>query len=249
MNSCGQHGLAEIGFHGSSVKAEGKVVPAVQVMLGGGTVGNGVGRVAERVIKVPSKRATSVLHFILNDFKANNEVDENFHQYYDRKGKDHFYQLLKPLADLTNLQQEEFVDWGHVEQFVTAIGVGECAGVVIDLVATLLLEADEKFEWAKQNVEKGAYADAIYHTYSTFVSAAKSLLLDKGINSSTQVGVIREFDHHYVETGEFNLSTNFSDLVLQINKNEPTAEFAQQYFSEADAFLNQIKEKRAALVK
>jgi sulfite reductase (ferredoxin) len=65
MNSCGQHGLAEIGFHGSSVKAEGKVVPAVQVMLGGGTVGNGVGRVAERVIKVPSKRATSVLHFIL----------------------------------------------------------------------------------------------------------------------------------------------------------------------------------------
>jgi sulfite reductase (ferredoxin) len=249
MNSCGQHGLAEIGFHGSSVKAEGKVVPAVQVMLGGGTVGNGVGRVAERVIKVPSKRATSVLHFILNDFKANNLEDENFHQYYDRKGKDHFYQLLKPLADLTNLKTEEFVDWGHVEEFVTAIGVGECAGVVIDLVATLLLEADEKFDWAKQNLEKGAYADAIYHTYSTFVSAAKSLLLDKGVNSSTQVGVIREFDNHYVETGEFNLSTNFSDLVLQINKNEPTAEFAQKYFEEANQFLNQIKEKRAVLAK
>lgn len=249
MNSCGQHGLAEIGFHGSSVKAEGKVVPAVQVMLGGGTVGNGVGRVAERVIKVPSKRATSVLHFILNDFKANNLEEENFHQYYDRKGKDHFYQLLKPLADLTNLKTEEFVDWGHVEEFVTAIGVGECAGVVIDLVATLLLEADEKFGWAKQNLDKGAYADAIYHTYSTFVSAAKSLLLDKGVNSSTQVGVIREFDNHYVETGEFNLPTNFSDLVLQINKNEPTAEFAQKYFEEANQFLNQIKEKRAVLVK
>ena len=38
MNSCGQHGLAHIGFHGSSVKANGKVVPAVQVMLGGGTL-------------------------------------------------------------------------------------------------------------------------------------------------------------------------------------------------------------------
>jgi sulfite reductase (ferredoxin) len=148
------------------------------------------------------------------------------------------------LADLTNLQTEEFVDWGHVEQFVTAIGVGECAGVVIDLVATLLLEADEKFEWARQNLEKGAYADAIYHTYATFVSAAKSLLLDKGVNSSTQVGVIREFDNHYVESGEFKLSTNFSDLVLQINKNEPTAEFAQSYFDQAAEFLNQIKVKR-----
>jgi sulfite reductase (ferredoxin) len=74
-------------------------------------------------------------------------------------------------------------------------------------------------------------------------------LLDKGVNSSTQVGVIREFDNHYLETGEFNLPTNFSDLVLQINKNEPTAEFAQKYFEEANQFLNQIKEKRAVLAK
>ncbi|WP_421940398.1 HEPN domain-containing protein [Pedobacter sp.] len=245
MNSCGQHGLAEIGFHGSSLKAAGKVVPAVQVMLGGGTVGDGVGRVAERVIKVPSKRATSVLHYLLNDFKENSLTEENFHQYYDRQGKDYFYQLLKPLADLTDLKDEEFVDWGHVEQFATAIGVGECAGVVIDLVATLLLEADEKFDWAKQNLDKQAYADAIYHTYSTLVSAAKSLLLDKGVNSSTQVGVIREFDNHYIQTGEFNLATSFSDFVLQINKNEPTAAFAQQYYAEAGEFLNQIKAKRS----
>lgn len=245
MNSCGQHGLAEIGFHGSSLKAVGKVVPAVQVMLGGGTVGDGVGRVAERVIKVPSKRATSVLHYLLNDFKENSLAGENFHQYYDKQGKDYFYQLLKPLADLTNLQDEEFVDWGHVEQFATAIGVGECAGVVIDLVATLLLEADEKFGWAKQNLDKGAFADSIYHTYSTLVSAAKSLLLDKGVNSSTQAGVIREFDNHYVETGEFNLGSSFSDFVLQINKNEPTAAFAQKYYEEAGEFLNQIKAKRS----
>jgi len=246
MNSCGQHGLAEIGFHGSSVKAEGKVVPAVQVMLGGGTVGNGVGRVAERVIKVPSKRATSALHYILNDFKQNSLTDENFHQYYDRKSKDYFYQLLKPLADLTNLKSEEFVDWGHVEQFETAIGVGECAGVVIDLVATLLLESDEKFGWAGQALANNAYADSIYHTYSVFISAAKSLLLDKGVNCSTQAGVIREFDANYVETGIFNLGRSFSDAVLQINKNEPSAEFAQQYYNEANEFLNQIKASRAA---
>lgn len=248
MNSCGQHGLAEIGFHGSSLKAEGKVVPAVQVMLGGGTVGNGYGRVAERVIKVPSKRATSVLNYLLNDFKENNQAEETFHQYYDRQGKDYFYQLLKPLADLTALKAEEFVDWGHEETFVTAIGVGECAGVVIDLVATLLLEADEKFGWATASLNNGAYADAIYHTYASMVSAAKSLLLDKSVNSSTQVGVIREFDHHYVETGEFNFGQSFSDLVLQINKNEPSEAFASAYHEQAAQFLNDIKAKRAAVL-
>ena len=248
MNSCGQHGLAEIGFHGSSLKAEGKVVPAVQVMLGGGTVGNGVGRVAERVIKVPSKRATQVLHYILNDFKGNNLPEESFHQYYDRKTKDHFYQLLKPLADLTNLKSEEFVDWGHEETFQTAIGVGECAGVVIDLVATLLLEAQEKLGWAEQALNNQAHADAIYHAYSVFISAAKSLLLDKGVNSSTQVGVIREFDNHFVENKEISLSTTFSELVLQINKNEPSSTFSSQYFEEAKQFLNQVNATRAVVI-
>ncbi|MBC8111443.1 MAG: nitrite/sulfite reductase, partial [Verrucomicrobia bacterium] len=50
MNSCGQHGMATIGFHGSSLKANGKVLPALQVLLGGGTVGNGEGRIADKVL-------------------------------------------------------------------------------------------------------------------------------------------------------------------------------------------------------
>ena len=245
MNSCGQHGLAEIGFHGSSIKAAAKVLPAVQVMLGGGTVGNGAGRVAERVIKIPTKRAPQVLHYLLNDFKTSGLALENFHAYYDRKGKDYFYQLLKPLADLSKLTQEDFVDWGHEKTFETAIGVGECAGVVIDLVATLLLEAEEKLNWAQQALQNGASADAIYHTYSVFVSAAKGLLLDKGINSSSQAGVIKEFDAQFVTSGEIELEGNFTDLVLQINKNEPSVKFAATYFNQATQFLNQIKTTRA----
>ena len=244
MNSCGQHGLAHIGFHGSSVKANGKVVPAVQVMLGGGTVGDGAGRVAERVIKAPSKRATDVLRTILNDFSSNHQEEESFHAYYDRQGKDYFYQLLKPLADLSTLKEEEYVDWGHEEIFNTAIGVGECAGVVIDLVATLLLEAEEKLGWARASFEAKAWSDAIYHTYAVFVNAAKALLLDKAVNSSTQIGVIREFDTHYVETGEFKLKSTFNELVLQINKNEPTAEFAAAYLADVTDFFNQINAKR-----
>jgi sulfite reductase (ferredoxin) len=244
MNSCGQHGLAHIGFHGSSVKANGKVVPAVQVMLGGGTVGNGEGRVAERVIKAPSKRATDVLRTLLNDFGAKAEKEESFNKYYDRNGKDYFYQLLKPLADLTNLKDEEYVDWGHEETFETAIGVGECAGVVIDLVATLLLESEEKLGWAKASYEAGAWSDAIYHTYAVFVGSAKALLLDKGVNSSTQIGVIREFDKNYVETGEVVLEGSFNDLVLQINKNEPTEAFATAYLADVERFYNSIKGTR-----
>lgn len=249
MNSCGQHGLAHIGLHGSSLKAGTKVLPSVQVMLGGGTVGNGVGRVAERVVKVPAKRATSVLRSLLDDYKANSITNETYHNYYDRQGKDYFYRLLKPLADLTTLTEEEFVDWGHEETFVTAIGVGECAGVVIDLVATLLFESEEKLGWSNDAYAESRWADAIYHAYSVFLSSAKALLLDKGINSSTQAGVIKEFDAQYVDAGEFNLTGSFNDLVLQINKNEPSEEFATAYLAQATQFLNDSKAKREALVK
>jgi sulfite reductase (ferredoxin) len=249
MNSCGQHGLAHIGFHGSSLKAGAKVLPSVQVMLGGGTVGDGVGRAAERVIKVPTKRATDVLRWLLNDYKAFSPEGETYHEYYDRQGKDYFYRLLKPLADLTTLTDDEYIDWGHQETFVTAIGVGECAGVIIDLVATLLFESEEKLGWANEAYADGRWADAIYHAYNVFVSSAKALLLDKGVNSSTQIGVIREFDAQYVEKGEFELNGTFNDLVLQLNQNEPSQEFATAYLAQATEFLSRSKDKREALVQ
>lgn len=247
MNSCGQHGLAHIGFHGSSVKANGKVVPAAQVMLGGGTVGDGEGRVAERVIKIPTKRVTHLVDLTLGDFKAHRDANESFHQYYVRQGKDYFYQLYKPLADLSTLTEDEYIDWGHQDTFETAIGVGECAGVVIDLVATLLFEAEEKIGWANEAFDKGLYADAIYHTYSSFVWTAKALLLDKGINASTQTSVINEFDARYVEEGVFNFPVSFSDRVLQINKYTPSVEFAQAYLTQATAFYLEAADRRESL--
>lgn len=244
MNSCGQHGLAHIGFHGSSVKAEGKVVPAAQVMLGGGTIGNGEGRVAERIIKVPTKRVLHVVEWVLNDYKKNAETNENFHAYYDRQSKNYFYNLLKPLSDLTNLAEDEFVDWGHEGTFQTAIGVGECAGVVIDLVATLIYEAEEKLQWANETFQESKFSDAIYHAYNAFVQAAKALLLDKGVGASTQNIVINEFQTHFVETGEYNFDQTFPELVLQISKNEPTEHFAINYLQEATKFINEVYQRK-----
>ena len=70
MNSCGQHGMASIGFHGSSLKAKGQVVPALQVLIGGGVLGSGNGQIADKVIKIPSKRGPDVLRTLLDDYKT-----------------------------------------------------------------------------------------------------------------------------------------------------------------------------------
>ncbi|MFO7445159.1 MAG: HEPN domain-containing protein [Ignavibacteriaceae bacterium] len=249
MNSCGQHGLANIGFHGSSVKHGGKVIPALQLMLGGGTIGDGAGRFSERVIKIPSKRVPNALRLILNDYEQNSADGEYFNSYYDRKGKNYFYLLLRPLTDLSNVQASEYIDWGHQEEFDTAVGVGECAGVIIDLIATLLLEAEEKLNWANESLINSSYADSIYHSYSSLISTAKALLLFKDISCNTQNGIINDFDKYYTGEGIFWQSdsgladafTDFKSLVMQINQNEPGKEFAEKYYQQAKSFNKAAK--------
>lgn len=249
MNSCGQHSLAHIGFHGSSLKAGANVIPALQVLLGGGVVGNGEGRISDKVIKVPSKRGPAVLREILNDYEKNVFENETFNQYFDRQGNNYFFQLLKSHADLSTLSENEFVDWGSDERYKTTVGVGECAGVQIDLVTTLLYEAEEKIEWAKISFEENLFADSIYHSYSAFVQGAKALLLTKGVHSNSQHSIITEFEKHFILAVEFPFEKDFRELVLSINKNEPTKQFAKHYFNEANEFLNQAKTLREDLLK
>ena len=248
MNSCGQHGLAHIGFHGSSFKVGTNVVPALQVLLGGGTLGDGKGRIAEKVIKVASKRGPDVLRTIFNDFQKNAVEGEYFNSYYDKQGKDYFYQLLKPLDDNSNLKESDYIDWGSGEKFATAIGVGECAGVIIDLVSTLFFEAEEKLAWSAEAFDNGQFGDSIYYTYASFISGAKALLLDRQVHVNTHHTLIADFDKHLVDTGLIKLNSTYKELVLQINKNEPSKEFAETYFSQAQSFLNQVKSFRESQV-
>jgi len=44
MNACGQHNMAEIGFQGMTIKSGKLVAPALQILLGGGIIGNGQAR-------------------------------------------------------------------------------------------------------------------------------------------------------------------------------------------------------------
>jgi len=248
MNSCGQHGMASIGFHGSSLKAKGQVLPALQVLVGGGVMGHGDGSIADKVIKVPSKRGPDVLRYLLNDYKANRHDDETHLQYTKRVGEKYFYDLLKPLASLEALLAEDYIDWGQEEKYSTAIGVGECAGVMIDLIATLLLEAEEKIEWSQENLQKKAYADGIYNSYSAFIHAAKGLLLQQGVQCNTQAGILKDFDIHFTQTGLYTDSNSLKETVLQMNDSEPTEEFANSYLEQAKNFVAYAKNFREQVV-
>lgn len=245
MNACGQHNMAHIGFQGMSIRTKEKLVaPAVQVLLGGGVLGNGEGRFADKVIKIPAKRGPKALRLILDDFQNNHINGEDFLTYYDRNGEKYFYDYLVPLSDTDNLVESDFMDWGNTEKYIQEVGIGECAGVVIDLVQTLILEAKEKLDLAKEAFEDQKWADAIYHTYAAIVNGAKALLLSENVSTNTQANIISQFDETFITTEKIKLNSSFNQLVYQINKNEPTEVFARHYAEQSVAFFETIEAYR-----
>ncbi|WP_324025534.1 HEPN domain-containing protein [Maribacter sp. BPC-D8] len=244
MNACGQHNMANIGFQGMSVRTKDKLVaPALQVLLGGSTDGNGQGRFADKVVKVPSKRGPEALRLILNDFDANGG-DLSFPDYYAEKGQMYFYDFLTPLSSVDDLTAEDFIDWGNTERYEKAIGVGECAGVVIDLIATLLFESEEKIQNAQDMFDAEKWSASIYHAYSSMVNSAKAMLTSENTKVNTHVSIIKDFDEKFVADGRIAVAGGFEKLVLQLNQNEPTKEFAASYIKDAKVFLETVAKFR-----
>lgn len=245
MNACGQHMIANIGFHGSSIKKGALVIPALQVVMGGGITPDGRQFIAEKVIKLPTKRIPQAVRDILEDYKKNGNAHKYFNDYFAEKGKRYFYDVLKPLADTENITEEELKDWGQDASYVQAIGVGECAGVVLDMIGTIINDSVEKIANAQRSISGKNYADGIYHSYGALVVSAKALLLSKDVKCNTHIGIINDFQTNFVETGNFEILSGFKDHVLEMNQNEPTEAFAVEYLERATKFVEAVQTYRA----
>ena len=244
-NSCGQHGLASIGYYGSTIKDKtGNILPALVVLLGGGKLRDGAGIISDKIVKIPSKRGPDSLRILLNDYQKNADQGEYYHDYFKRMGRNHFYALLKPLAELSETVQEDYIDWGEEHKFVLKTAVGECAGVIIDLVATLFYDSQDKLDLAKSTLLNSNYADSIYHSYSAFINTAKALLLTRDVKPSTQYQVMNDFQKVFIEAGLMDIGSNFKEYLLRINKNEPSKEFAERFLADSSAFLEQAYDWR-----
>jgi sulfite reductase (ferredoxin) len=248
MNGCGQHMAANIGFHGSSIRVGQKIAPAMQVVVGGGIAPDGRGFVAEKVIKVPTRRIPQVIRDLFGDYKENASEGEYYNDYVIRQGRRYFYNVLKSLGDSKTITAEEFYDWGQDEAYRQEIGVGECAGVSLDVIGAILNDASDKVIAAGQSVKGEAWADAGYHAYSAMITAAKALLLAEDVKCNTHIGILKDFTEQFGD--RFSEAMPFPEFVLRIKKNEPTPDFVRAYLADAQAFVSKaIKTREAQLDK
>lgn len=248
MNGCGQHMAANIGFHGSSIRVGEKIAPAMQIVIGGGITDDGRGFVAEKVIKVPTRRVPQAIRELFNDYKQNATEGEYYNDYVVRQGKRYFYNLLKEVGDSKTITEEEFYDWGQDHEYRQEIGVGECAGVSIDVIGAILNDASNKIIAAGNAFDAELWADAGYHAYSAMITAAKALMLAEDKKCNTHIGILRDFSEFFGD--RFSEAMPFEAFVLRIKRNEPTKNFVTTYLADARAFVSKaIKEREQQLDK
>ena len=129
-NGCGQHHVADIGFHGAAARGPSGQVPAYEVFLGGGFE-NGDTRIGLRVkTKVPAKRLPEALSKVLDFYKAERNDEEIFRDFAARVGPETFEPLLAEFKELPELNRESldlYIDWNKTVKYVLERGEGECA--------------------------------------------------------------------------------------------------------------------------
>ena len=130
-NSCGQHHVANIGFHGAVMKGGGGQVPAYELFLGGAST-DGPVRVGYRIrSRIPAKRAPEALEMVIDHYKSQRELGESFNEFMDRVGTQPFEDMFgvwkKEIGPLDREHIETYMDWGKTALYKLERGEGECA--------------------------------------------------------------------------------------------------------------------------
>jgi sulfite reductase beta subunit-like hemoprotein len=131
-NSCGQHHIADIGFHGAVIKGKGGQVPAYELFLGGDySIGDGKVEMGTRIkARIPARRAPEVLKGLLDKYQAEREDGEKFRVYTKRMGSGYFEEYFADFRDVGPLDREHienYMDWDKTILYVLERGEGECA--------------------------------------------------------------------------------------------------------------------------
>jgi sulfite reductase beta subunit-like hemoprotein len=124
-NSCGQHHIADIGWHGAAKTVNGTTYPMYQLHLGGGIDENGA-RFGRQVVKVVARRVPDAVAALVKLFEAEHQEGETPAQFYRRVDPKRVVAALGPIAAAAPEAGEQS-DIGEEIGFEVAIGAGECA--------------------------------------------------------------------------------------------------------------------------
>ncbi len=131
-NSCGQHHIADIGFHGAAIKVGNRQIPAYHMFVAGTyrTEEMRLGTLVPR-IRIPAKRVPDAVERVIDLYQSDRESnDELFSAWFDRAGLAPIQETLNDLTLPPEFSADTlpmFIDWGREDIYILQRGEGECA--------------------------------------------------------------------------------------------------------------------------
>ena len=136
-NSCGQHGIATIGFFGGGARVGKDMYPNYQMSLGGRS--DGETTLGVTCLRVPAKRVIPVILEIIKTFKENKKPEDTLKSWIHRIITNHEDSQVKSVSDLKKILEpltipptkeddpSFYSDYGDDGSYHTKTGKGECA--------------------------------------------------------------------------------------------------------------------------
>lgn len=136
-NSCGQHGIATIGFFGGGGRVDKDMYPNYMMQLGGRSDGETMLGVS--CLRVPAKRVIPMILKIIELFKQNKKPEDDLKSWIHRvvngiddsevNSIDDLKKILLPLTMPPSKSEDPdfYADYGSDSSYHTKTGKGECA--------------------------------------------------------------------------------------------------------------------------
>ncbi len=231
-NACAQHATANIGFQGAATSKDGRRVPSEMVFVGGSLAGDET-RLAESVIKVPTRNAPKVVEKLLQIYEKERKNGEHFDFLMKRLGKQYLNEQLQEYTHVPSFEEDPgfYRDWGHEEeQFDIMTGVkGECAGTTVEEKVPTFEDAESSLQQAEALHIHKDYTVAILESYKAMSDAAHVPLYSRLVDPFTHAQTIWQFENLFVRTGEVNdkwldIHDRMEDVILMEANEELSAE-------------------------
>ena len=136
-NSCGQHGIATLGFFGGGGRVGKDMYANYQMSIGGRSDGNTM--LGQTLLRVPAKRVILVILKIIEIFKANKKSDDTLKSWINRVVNGNEDSKIKSIIDIKKILEpliipptmdedpDFYLDYGSDSSYHTKTGKGECA--------------------------------------------------------------------------------------------------------------------------
>ncbi len=246
FNSCGQHHICDLGFYGVSRNIGGTTVPHFQVVVGGMWQEN-AGSYGLAIGAVPSKRVPDFIDRITERFVAERQEGERFQDFIRRVGKKELRKMLEEFTVVPPYEEDRsyYSDWRDPREFtISDLGVGECAGEVVDRIDFDLQHAETLVFEAQVMLDEGKAEEADRTAYAAMIEAARGLvrLEFQDVPDDADV-IVREFEKRFCETGLFYdrfAGAKFANYLLRRHADQDrefSEEKAHHLVEEAQLFI------------